>query len=192
MKSKRMSYNAITELRGVKRIVGGGIRKERKARRNSERGRRQAEGGGMFANKPGSPPKVFSVGFNRGPRKVPQRGVPAESIFGGVKVRTLCGVQWRRRLAAQAVKKFTRMYKGAGRGGIRKEREARRNSEDVRRKVCGAEISSRYRGSTIDVRGATLPPNNSHQPRVAKPSSPAMENPTHRVGFCWRTGSRCV
>ena len=49
MKSKRMSYNAITELRGVKRIVGGGIRKERKARRNSERGGGQAEGGGMFA-----------------------------------------------------------------------------------------------------------------------------------------------
>ena len=102
IESEKMSYNAITELRGVKRIVGGGIRKEREARRNSERGGGQAEGGGMFANKPGSPPKVFSVGFNRGPRKVPQRGVPAESIFIGVKVRTLCGVQWRRRLAAQA------------------------------------------------------------------------------------------
>ena len=49
MKSKRMTYNAITELRGVKRIVGGGIRKEREARRNSERGGGQAEGGGMFA-----------------------------------------------------------------------------------------------------------------------------------------------
>ena len=82
---------------------------------------------------------------------------------------------------------FTRPFCDGGGGGIRKEREARRNSEDVRRKECGAEISSRCRGSTTDVRGATLPPNNSRQPRVAKPSSPAMENPTLRVGFCWRS-----
>ena len=156
MKSKRMSYNAITELRGVKRIVGGGIRKERKARRNSERGGGQAEGGGMFAIRIELCMSNILADFtplsSRGKRRrrlAAQAAEPCsnesfEHIFKQVYVgnSSLPEMNFCRKgplfFSSSASTKKCAPLRGfaffccGGGGGIRKEREARRNSEDVR------------------------------------------------------------